>query len=77
MIARIVPIAPSDRHLRPAPAGGLDHAQSQRDSHPDAANPRRPQHPAGSPHGAVGRAAAADPAAAPPTRAPDHSPASA
>ena len=28
----MVPLAPSDRHLRSSPAGGLDHAQSQRDS---------------------------------------------
>ena len=72
MMALTVPFALSGRHLRPAPSAGINQAQNQRDSHPNAANPRHPQHPAGSPHGAVGRAATADPAAAPPTPAPAH-----
>jgi hypothetical protein len=76
MIARIVPIAyQSVTCVQPQLAGSIVLRVSETPN-PDAANPRRPQHPAGSPHGVVGEAAA-DPSAAPPTRAPAHSPASA
>ena len=43
-IIRMVPFTPSVRHLRSAPASGINHAQSQQEP-PDAANPPRPPPP--------------------------------